>query len=405
MKKILRICVVLGLTAGVAWATGNIVPRSNNSGTVGTTSKRWATIYGVTLDLTNGAKFSPSLLVTNAGGEGAIKVYGGETNSAVLYLFADNDDDTADEWSVRSETGNNLAFENNGTDKLTLSSAGVLSTVGDIVNAGGDITCTNASAATSTFKMSSADTRSVLIQLEADRRENAGDIVGLLVADGAGLAFQTDADSAGTLATKLTMGTTGILTLKGSGTIDNTTDTGTMKLTETVVQAVGNVNITGALTVTGLVSVVGADIAGLTAINLDLGESTPGTLSVTATNTSLSGNLNVTGNGRVVGYQSFDVGASATITNGQVIAASTKSAIILKSAREMSTNTVANPAVVGQLLTIMVDSTQSATNFFKLADSATFECGAGWTGGVNDVINLIGETTSKWRELSRANND
>lgn len=65
---------------------------------------------------------------------------------------------------------------------------------------------------------------SATITMQADKGDDAGDKVGLVVADGAGLAVQSDVSVKGTLATKASIGTDGVLNtligLDGIGAID-----------------------------------------------------------------------------------------------------------------------------------------------------------------------------------------
>lgn len=83
------------------------------------------------------------------------------------------------------------------------------------------------------------------LYMQADASPDAGDQMALAVADGGGFAIQSDQAGAGTLATKLTIGNTGIVTLKGAGTIDNTTSATIMDLAETLVKVTGNFTVTG----------------------------------------------------------------------------------------------------------------------------------------------------------------
>lgn len=90
-----------------------------------------------------------------------------------------------------------------------------------------------------------------LIRAVADKGDNAGDGMGINFSDGSGIEFQSDADSAGTLATKLTIGTTGIVTMKGGALLDNTTSANELNITETAVKVTGNFSATGTFGATG----------------------------------------------------------------------------------------------------------------------------------------------------------
>lgn len=88
---------------------------------------------------------------------GTMSVIGAEGTDAKLELDADNGDDSADTWDIRSEaTGNDLSIRNAGTERLNLTSAGVLSvgsatyttkvTTPEVDTASGDLTLDPAGA-------------------------------------------------------------------------------------------------------------------------------------------------------------------------------------------------------------------------------------------------------------------
>ncbi len=93
---------------------------------------------------------------------------------------------------------------------------------------------------------SNAGTASILANVDANG--DAGDSNKVLVPDNGGFKFQSDSASKGTLADILAFGNTGIVTLLGGGTIDNSTSATVLNLTETNVKVTGALNVTGAVT-------------------------------------------------------------------------------------------------------------------------------------------------------------
>lgn len=151
--------------------------------------------------------------------------------------------------------------------------------------------------------INAADAGTAQVTLQADRADDAGDKYGIVASDGAGLLIQSDKDTKGTLATKLTVGNTGIVTMKGSATLDNTTSATELNITETTVKVTGNFAATGNAAITGTLGAgastlasVGVTGAGTVGTTLDVtGAATVGgTLGVTG-NTTLTGTLDVTG--------------------------------------------------------------------------------------------------------------
>ena len=113
------------------------------------------------------------------------------------------------------------------------------------------LTSGSSSAATLDL-INTADTGTAYLTLQADQASDAGDKYGVVASDGAGLLIQSDKDSKGTMATKLTVGNTGILTMKGGATLDNTSSATTLTITETTTAVAGALTVSGAATVTGV---------------------------------------------------------------------------------------------------------------------------------------------------------
>ena len=95
------------------------------------------------------------------------------------------------------------------------------------------------------------DAGTASIVMQADKGDNAGDKWGIVASDGSGLLIQSDASSLGVLATKVTIGTTGIITLPGGATLDNATSATALTITETTVAVVGAATVSGSVTASG----------------------------------------------------------------------------------------------------------------------------------------------------------
>jgi hypothetical protein len=121
-----------------------------------------------------------------------------------------------------------------------------------------------------------ADNGTCSIAANVDKNDDAGDMTTILVPNGGGVIVQTDASSKGTLAAKFTVGPTGILTMLGGTTLDNTASAAELNVTETAVKVTGNASVTGTLGVTG--------VATFTAAPTLVSTNTPATVTLTMTN-------------------------------------------------------------------------------------------------------------------------
>jgi hypothetical protein len=128
------------------------------------------------------------------------------------------------------------------------------------------LTTAGAVATSAIVLTNSSNAGTASITANVDKNDDAGDLVKLLVADGGALSYQTDVSSKGTLATKLTIGNSGIVTLAGSATIDNSTSASELNLSETTVK------VTGAFSVTGDATISGGDVTGAHTNAIDIGE-------------------------------------------------------------------------------------------------------------------------------------
>jgi len=96
----------------------------------------------------------------------------------------------------------------------------------------------------------SADSGTASVRLDVDKNDDAGDANKILVPNGGGFKFQSDSASKGTLADILAFGATGIVTLKGGATLDNSASATELNITETTVKVTGALTVTGTITAT-----------------------------------------------------------------------------------------------------------------------------------------------------------
>lgn len=144
------------------------------------------------------------------------------------------------------------------------------------VTTAADITLTNG-----------ANAGTASISANVDILSDAGDMNKILIPDNGGFKFQSDSASKGTLADILAFGNTGIVTLLGGATIDNSTSASILNLTETNVKVTGAFQVTGATTLsTGLTGVLMAAsgvisaTAGYTGTNLIITATQTNTITV-----------------------------------------------------------------------------------------------------------------------------
>ena len=134
------------------------------------------------------------LTVTNALNAGGLIIKGNEANNAGIELWADEGDDAADKWQIESSaTDNKLYFysyeSSNWVSKLVITTAGVVTTSGDLYVGGNDIIMAAASAATLKVQASSGtDTAGGNLTISAGQGTGTGDGGDIIfqVADGAG---------------------------------------------------------------------------------------------------------------------------------------------------------------------------------------------------------------------------
>jgi hypothetical protein len=177
------------------------------------------------------------------------------------------------------------AAELNILDGVTANAAQINAASGTIGPAG--ISLTN-----------SSDNGTCFIKFMADKGDDLGDALQLLVGASGGLVIGTDTAVSGTYATKFTLSSAGLLTLVGSATIDNTASTDLI-FTETNIRNIGNNFMSGTLSVTGAVSALGAaNVVGGATLQSTLGVAGASFITNSLT---VGTNLLVNGTGRVVG--------------------------------------------------------------------------------------------------------
>lgn len=284
-----------------------------------------------------------TLVVSNAGGEGTVTVYGGETNGASVTIKADNGDDAGDSFKMSVDTSENFDISGDNGSKgtfvsiLKLTSAGVATFVGDVIISGGDL-----------------------------------------------------------------VGKTGCSIDLGEAAA------GTVTITGTNVSIVGTTAVTGTFDANSVTVDAGAGIDNQAAGTLLIGAATATKVEIadTGDETEIQGPLDVNGNADFDGTVSCAITPSVNVTsNTFAVAAIAQKYIILKSTGEGRTVTLPAPGVAGKELVIIADGTQGTNTFIIPDDGTLVECGADWTGGVNDVISFVAETTAKWRCIGTKDND
>lgn len=112
------------------------------------------------------------------------------------------------------------------------------------------------------------------ITANVDILSDAGDMNKILIPDNGGFKFQSDSASKGTLADILAFGNTGIVTLLGGATIDNSTSATILNLTEDNVKVTGAFQVTGATTLattlTGVAKVSSGVVSAATVVDADI---------------------------------------------------------------------------------------------------------------------------------------
>lgn len=215
--------------------------------------------------------------------------------------------------------------------------------------------------------------------------------------------------------TKMSLGSTGVLTLVNAATLDNSTN-GTLTITEPVIAISGNQTVSGSVDITGAAGLILENDETITnAVN--------GTVLVTATTLATSGAIDVTGGG-------VTLENDATITNavnGTVII--TEPTISLQGAIDHAVCTMtkddATPSVTGCYIletvandgaleitdldnpvvgSIVILVGTSATNAPTITDGGNFALSAGWTGSVDETLTLYIQADNDYIELTRSTN-
>lgn len=125
------------------------------------------------------------------------------------------------------------------------------------------------------------------ISMNVDVLGDAGDMNKILVPDGGGFKFQTDKASQYTLADILAFGASGIVTMAGGATLDNSTSASELNITETTVKVTGAFTATGTTTLatslTGVLKAASGVVsatAGYTGTNLIITATQTNTITV-----------------------------------------------------------------------------------------------------------------------------
>lgn len=218
--------------------------------------------------------------------------------------------------------------------------------------------------------------------------------------------------------TKMSLGSTGVLTLVNAATLDNATN-GTLTITEPIIAIAGDQTVTGSVDIAGAAGLILSNDETITnAVN--------GTVLVTATTLATSGALDVTGGG--ITLQNDE--SISNSTNGQVdivgnfgIIAGTSGGLVLKAAEATATlsgattdidiNIPASVVIVGCQLRVdtAVTSGDGATSWgavYKTGATATIATGQAFTKNtkVNTFFDANGATaiTSNITDITIAPN-
>ena len=141
MKKILSILALAALIAAPAFAADAEYTFREGVRTGVVTS-----LFSVAVSMPGNATIATNLTVggavasaagitdTDADGDSKISAIGFEAKDAVLVLKADQGDDTADTWTIKSEAADNdLSFVNGTTEVFKITSAGVATATDDFI--------------------------------------------------------------------------------------------------------------------------------------------------------------------------------------------------------------------------------------------------------------------------------
>ena len=125
---------------------------------------------------------SDALILTGDDNDTALRVIGFEAKEARLQLNADQDDDATDGWEIASSTAGTLTFGNDSSaagtylDKLTLSSAGVITLVdGETITNASDVVTIGADDAAASLVVSGFEANAASITIQSDEGDDAAD--------------------------------------------------------------------------------------------------------------------------------------------------------------------------------------------------------------------------------------
>ena len=164
---------VNGTTTTINSTTLTVDDKNIELGTVDTPSDTTADGGGITLkgatdktitwtNATDTWDFNQNIKITS----GYLQVYGTEAGAAEVYLYADEGDDNADKWRIKSDTSGNFKVSNYSTgswvDGITLNGSNNATFAGDVIIS--DWTFTQTSNAYLTFKSGNAADAGLIVR-------------------------------------------------------------------------------------------------------------------------------------------------------------------------------------------------------------------------------------------------
>lgn len=233
---------------------------------------------------------SDAVILTGDDNDTAFRVLGFEAKEARLQLNADQDDDATDGWEIASSVTGTLTIGNDSSaagtylDKLTLSSAGVITLVdGETITNASDVTTLEADDAAASFVISGFEASASGLTIQSDQGDDAEDKF-VMTMDAADLMTLTTG-----AVTAATVSTAGLWTMAAETVTGATLLNGTVGLGDAV---------TDVVTVTG-------KVAGATPLSFDgttantvytiLAVDDPASSSKTVTLPAVTGTIKLTG--------------------------------------------------------------------------------------------------------------
>jgi hypothetical protein len=327
--------------------------------------------------------------LTSASDNAAINITGYEAKEAQLRLNADQDDDATDGWEIASSTAGTLTFGNDSSsagtyvDKLTLSSAGVITLVdGETITNASDVVTLQADDAAASLVVSGFEANASSVTIQSDEGDDAADkfIMSMSAADA--FTMTTGVTEA------ISIATTGTSTLAAANITGAFAANGTVGLGN----AIGDI-----VTVTG-------KVAGATPLSFDgntadtvytiIAVDDPASASKTVTIPAVTGTVKLTGAAVAL---TPGAGVTLPVAKGTTVYTDTPTD------NEDQTITFSGAGSAGDEATIIFTSAgtgDEVITFHSTLCSSTGTLTVGTTAAHYMVIRFISDG-SKWHEVSR----